>query len=155
MTEWTTTPIEIMKTPPQTIKQAEEFPPTSVLAKDGLTMESALSEFMDKLTWGTYGRPAAYPVKYKKLRELDTEHLQNILATQRQIPIIMSRAIMAILAERVAGDSAARSRDFGSVWGENPKMVVLTKTTMDCQPNVLPSRWQLIGRVRNLLNALG
>lgn len=77
-----------------------QMPPGSQLCAMGLTIDSPLTEFMDKLTWATYGRGGKDPLTYKRLRDCDTEHLQNILITQRQIPLITSRAIIAILQER-------------------------------------------------------
>ncbi len=78
--------------------QTAHFPSDSDMSAAGLTKDSPLIEFMDKLTWGTRG--GSDPLTYKRLRDCDTEHLQNILITQRQIPLMMSRAIIAILQER-------------------------------------------------------
>lgn len=81
-------------------RQADEYPDDEFMTNLGLTRDSTIIEFSNRLLWGTYGRPARHPVRWKQLRDLDTEHLQNILATQRQIPVIYSRAIMGILRER-------------------------------------------------------
>lgn len=78
----------------------QPFLPASEMNTLGLTQDSPLTEFMDNLTWRTYGRGGNDPLTRKRLRDCDTEHLQNILITQRQIPLIMSRAIIAILQER-------------------------------------------------------
>ena len=93
------------------VQQADEFPPQCHMDEMGLKKNDPLCAFADKLIWGTYGRPAAS----KFLYELDTEHLQNILATQRQIPAIYSRAIMLILQRRAWGKGWKR-RGETSVW---------------------------------------
>ena len=81
-------------------QQAEEYPPRPQMEAMELNKDSSPQEFADKLIWGTYGRPAKHPVQWKRLRDLDTEHLQNIVATERHIPVVYSRAIMLILRER-------------------------------------------------------
>ena len=84
------------------VRQVDEFPDDEIMAVLGLTKNSPIVDFQDRLLWGTYGRPACYPVRWKKLRELDIKHLENILVGQRQIPIVYSRAILGILRERYA-----------------------------------------------------
>lgn len=84
------------------VRQVDEFPDNEVMAALGLTENSSIADFQDRLLWGTYGRPACYPVRWKKLRDLDTEHLENILVGQWQIPLVYSRAILGILRERHA-----------------------------------------------------
>lgn len=98
------------------VKQADEFPPDSHMAEMGLKPDDLLCAFANKLIWGTLGQPAKYPVKYKFLYELDSEHLRNILATQRQIPVIYSRAILFILQERSEGRGWKRRGEL-SAWG--------------------------------------
>ena len=82
------------------VRQADEFPDDESMVVLGLTKDSSIAEFQNRLVWGTFGRPAQHPVQWKRLRELDTEHLENILVSQRQIPHIYSRAILGILRER-------------------------------------------------------
>jgi len=82
------------------VRQADEFPDDEFMTALGLTKDSPITDFADRLIWGTYGRPACVPAQWKKLRDLDTEHLENILIGQRQIPRIYSRAMLVILRER-------------------------------------------------------
>lgn len=84
------------------VRQADEFPDDECMAALGLSKDSPIADFSDRLIWGTYGHPAQMPEQWKKLRDLDTEHLENIVITQRRIPLIYSRAIMLILRERHA-----------------------------------------------------
>ena len=63
---------------------------------------------MRELLWGTYGKGGVehcvgtcpeHQLRWKKLTDCDTDHLQAILRTQR-IPPYYTEAIHAILAER-------------------------------------------------------
>lgn len=38
------------------------------------------------LFWGTYGKDGDQPLKYKPLADLDTDHIEAILETQKQLP---------------------------------------------------------------------
>ena len=96
-----------------------EFPPDSDMKEMRLKKDDPLCAFANKLVWGTYGRPARQPVQYKCLYELDSEHLENILSTQRQIPVIYSKAIMLLLRERAEGRGWARRGSLtvaGRIW---------------------------------------
>lgn len=59
-----------------------------------------LSRIRKELTWGTYGKEGKSPLKCRWLDDLDTEHLENILITQRHIPQVYSLVIVTILKER-------------------------------------------------------
>lgn len=50
--------------------------------------------------WGTFGFDGKGPLRWVKLVDCDTEHLQNILKTQPQIPSHYLMAIKDILKER-------------------------------------------------------
>ncbi len=84
-------------------KLADEYPPDAHMKSMGLTKASPLCAFANQLIWGTYGKPVKLPVQYKFLYELDSEHLENILITQRHIPVIYSRAILLLLEQRSEG----------------------------------------------------
>lgn len=64
--------------------------------RSGLSAEFIISEF----TWGTYGINGKNPLKYVKLVDCSTEHLNNILRTQPQITSLTTLVIMAILMAR-------------------------------------------------------
>ncbi len=57
----------------------------------------ALNELANTLEWGTY-RDGEY--KFFPLNDLTSDHLENILITQRQIPYKYSRVILYILKNR-------------------------------------------------------
>lgn len=40
----------------------------------------------EHLRWGTYGKNGDEPLQWKKLKDLDTDHIEKILETQRQVP---------------------------------------------------------------------
>ena len=52
------------------------------------------------LRWGTYGKDACHELRWVKLGDCSTGHLQAILRTQWQIDALYKRAIKAILHER-------------------------------------------------------
>ena len=58
--------------------------------------------------WGTYGKDAKEPLRYVRLIDCSTDHLQAILKTQPQLDFITSRGftyrkiIQAILDDRKA-----------------------------------------------------
>jgi hypothetical protein len=59
-----------------------------------------LEVIKNKLIWGTYGKDGNDPLKYVKLIECETEHLQNILANVKHIGHIHRMIITNILVER-------------------------------------------------------
>ena len=71
------------------------------LKKSGLTTSSTLEEAKEKMLWVTYGKPRKKRIKWVKLQDCSTEHLQAILTTQHQIDKIFKTIIKAILEDRV------------------------------------------------------
>jgi len=57
-------------------------------------------EIIDGHVWGTYGDPPGKECVDVLLVDCTTEHLQNILRTQKQITEITRLVILAILMER-------------------------------------------------------
>ena len=53
-----------------------------------------------QLQWGTYGKDGTQPLKYKKLHECSSNHLNAILETQKQISFQYKRTIRHILEKR-------------------------------------------------------
>jgi len=45
--------------------------------------DEPIESMMKKLLWGTYGKDGNQPLKYVKLFECETDHLHNILKSQR------------------------------------------------------------------------
>jgi hypothetical protein len=39
----------------------------------------------ERFLWGTYGKPATFPMRYRPIASFTLDHLQAILATQQQI----------------------------------------------------------------------
>jgi hypothetical protein len=64
-----------------------------------LTTE-CLDQLARELPWGTYGKNGDQDRVVKFLGDLDTDHLENILITQRQIHVIYSKTILHILKRR-------------------------------------------------------
>lgn len=98
-----------------------------------------------ELLWGTYGRGGVehcagtcpeHQLRWKKLTDCDTEHLQAILRTQRHIPADYTSAIHAILTERGvkpnAFSSFAESEFFYAV---SQAMVRVTKRSSNARNN--------------------
>jgi hypothetical protein len=51
--------------------------------------------------WGTYGKNSDQPLRWKKLVDCDTDHLQNILRTQKHIyRTVYFDYIVSILKDR-------------------------------------------------------
>jgi len=58
------------------------------------------SPSLEGLLWGTYGKFGTSPLKWVKLEDCKSEHLQAILDTQKQIPANYTEAIHSILEYR-------------------------------------------------------
>ncbi len=43
-------------------------------------------ENREALYWGTYGKNGDQPLQWKALKDLDTDHIEAILETQKQVP---------------------------------------------------------------------
>lgn len=71
------------------------------LKKSGLTINSSLEEAKKKMLWGTYGKPRKKRVKWVKLIDCTTEHLQAILKTQYQLDSTFKTIIQSILQDRL------------------------------------------------------
>jgi hypothetical protein len=59
-----------------------------------------LAKVRSELVWGTFGKEGDKPCKVRFLDDLETEHLENILITQRHIKQVYSLVIVTILKER-------------------------------------------------------
>ena len=59
-----------------------------------------LDQLARELPWGTYGPNGDQERTVKILNDLDTDHLENILITQRQIHVVYSKTILHILKRR-------------------------------------------------------
>ena len=88
-------------------QQVEYFPAPEQLAEVGLPSQPTVEQAMRKLLWGTHGRPTTSDCTWILLCELSSDHLENILAGQRQIPELYSRVILALLKERYQSQEEA------------------------------------------------
>lgn len=50
--------------------------------------------------WGSYGPAADQPLNVRTLEDLDTEHLENILITQRHLSNEYAASILMLLKQR-------------------------------------------------------
>jgi hypothetical protein len=48
-------------------------------------IEDGIEKVREVLTWGTYGITGTEPLHYLVLKDMETDHIENILATQRRI----------------------------------------------------------------------
>ena len=86
---------------------APEFlDPKSVIRLKGETdainslRERELEAYSKSLLWGTYGPTGTDKLKVKKLNDLATYHLENILVTQDSVPHLYRKVILYILKNR-------------------------------------------------------
>ncbi len=64
-----------------------------------------LAKVRSELVWGTFGKQGDQPCKVRFLDDLETEHLENILITQKHISQVYSLVIVTILKERYSSVS--------------------------------------------------
>ena len=50
-----------------------------------ITSEDDFEKIRENMEWGTYGKDGKSPLKYKKLKDLDSDHIFSILETQKQL----------------------------------------------------------------------
>jgi hypothetical protein len=48
--------------------------------------DSPFEDIRNRFHWGTYGKDGKQPLKYKPLKELDSDHIEAIIATQTHLP---------------------------------------------------------------------
>lgn len=48
--------------------------------------DSPFDEIRSYFHWGTYGKDGKQPRKFVALKDLESDHIQNIIETQRQVP---------------------------------------------------------------------
>jgi len=48
--------------------------------------DSPFEQIREGFHWGTYGKDGDQPLKYKPLKDLDSDHIEAILATQTHLP---------------------------------------------------------------------
>jgi hypothetical protein len=65
-----------------------------------LTVDSPKSEIVNKLVWGTRGELGILPLKWVKLKDCTTGHLEAILKNCPGIPQVYTETINFILNER-------------------------------------------------------
>lgn len=53
-----------------------------------------------QLTWGTYGEDGKGPLNYVTLESMSTEHLENTIITQSQMPPLYRKVMLMILKNR-------------------------------------------------------
>lgn len=51
-----------------------------------ITDESSFKDIQKYMFWGTYGKDGKQPLQYKALKDLDTDHIEAIIRTQKQLP---------------------------------------------------------------------
>ncbi len=66
----------------------------------GLSKLASFEEIKRSLPWNTYGPQGSQPLTPVRLIECDTNHLENILATQKHLTLLQYHVIIAILRDR-------------------------------------------------------
>lgn len=51
-----------------------------------ITTESLFSEIREYFNWGSRGKDGKSPLVFKSLKDLDTDHIEAIIETQKQLP---------------------------------------------------------------------
>jgi hypothetical protein len=71
-------------------------------AKECEELKRTAGDQLNDMTWGTFGPDGTEPLAIKTLRELDTEHLENILITQPSTGnfLLFKAAAILVLRER-------------------------------------------------------
>jgi hypothetical protein len=73
----------------------------ATLTEDLSQLNSECLDYLaGSLEWRTYGKDGKGEGVIKALNDLDTDHLENILITQRHIHVIYSKTILHILKRR-------------------------------------------------------
>lgn len=62
--------------------------------------EEQMEEAIGEITWGTYGPDGKQPCKYIPLKDLDTEHLENILIFMSHPRPVMKKLLLYVLKKR-------------------------------------------------------
>jgi len=97
-----------------------------MLREAGLSTNATFDEVKQSLKWGTYGPNGDRPLTPIRFIECDTNHLENIVATQAHLNLLHYHVILAILRDRyLAGGASAKSyarpgfpdidKDFGRI----------------------------------------
>lgn len=59
-----------------------------------------LIQLSEEYLWGTFGPNGDQPIQAKRLCDLDTDHLKNILITQTHTTMLYRKVILFLLEER-------------------------------------------------------
>ena len=71
---------------------------------------SRLDELASTMPWGTFGPDGIRPMEVRYLSDLDTDHLENILVTQKHIDFIYSKVILHLIKKRLTAKVMAKNR---------------------------------------------
>ena len=71
---------------------------------------SRLDELASLTRWGTYGPTGDKPMQARFLSDLDTDHLENILVTQKHIDFMCSKIILHLIKKRLTAKVMAKNR---------------------------------------------
>ena len=71
---------------------------------------SRLDELAATMPWGSFGSDGIRPREVRYLSDLDTDHLENILVTQKHIDFIYSKVILHLIKKRLTAKVTAKNR---------------------------------------------
>lgn len=66
--------------------------------------DDPIEEVRESFTWGSYGRQETEPLHFIKLKDLTTEHIDNIILTQTHVPKSIIDIFIAELDYRTHND---------------------------------------------------
>lgn len=71
-----------------------------------------LEEMSHEMPWRTFGPNSDQPCKVRYLADLETDHLQNILVTQKHISMMYSKVIMYLIEKRLTDTRTEWEKSF-------------------------------------------
>lgn len=69
---------------------------------NSFSLDEGIEVLREKVLWGTYGKQGTGPLRWVLLKDMDTEHLSNILRTEQHIEPKMIRVIAMEIAYRIS-----------------------------------------------------
>lgn len=81
---------------------------TAITAEVNSVSSEQLDELSTTMRWGTFGPTGNKPMQIRFLNDLETDHLENILVTQKHIDYMYSKVILHLIKKRLTTKVVAR-----------------------------------------------
>lgn len=62
--------------------------------------DEVLEKMSKEMRWGTYGPDGKHELKYKRLCDLDKDHIENIVVTQSHVGPVMKKVFVYLLKKK-------------------------------------------------------